>query len=109
MALRLAKERTFRYPVKVQYYDDEGKVKTGTFTGVFRVLKGSEIKEKEDKALVDLILAGVEGLELTDEHGNVLGPDETLAAVRDDTELALACIEAYNEAMGKKSLRKKET
>lgn len=109
MALRLAKERTFRYPVKIQYYDDEGKVKTGTFTGVFRVLKGSEIKEKEDKALVDLILAGVEGLELTDEHGNVLGPDETLAAVRDDTELALACIEAYNEAMGKKSLRKKET
>lgn len=108
MALRLAKERTFRYPVKVQYYDDEGKVKTGTFTGVFRVLKGSEIKEKEDKALIDLILAGVEGLELTDEHGNVLGPDETLAAVRDDTELALACIEAYNEAMGKKSLRKKE-
>ncbi len=107
MALKLAKERTFKYPVKVQYYDEDGKLKTGTFTGIFRVLKGHEITEDSDAKLIDLILAGVAGLTLQDENGNEITGDDLVAAVKDDTELAMACIEAYNDAMGKKSPRKK--
>ena len=106
MALKLAKERIFKYPVEVEVRVDN-KLVTGTFTGVFRALKASDMDD--EKKLIDAILVSVEGLELEDEHGNVLTGDELVEAVKDDTELVAAIIRAYGEAMEKKDRQKSKT
>lgn len=107
MALKLSTERSFKYPVSVEVRVDN-KVVKGSFTGVFRVLKGSDI-ESDEKRLIDAILIGVEGLELEDGAGNRLEGDALLDAVKDDTELAAAVVKAYGEAMEKKAPAKNKT
>ena len=101
MALKLNINRTYRHPVTVRFYNEQGNIQTGTFTGEFKVIKASQLKDDEAR-LIDLVLAGVDGIELTDEHGNALQGEELLSAVKNDTDLANACIEAYNESAEKK-------
>lgn len=101
MALKLNINRTYKHPVVVRYFDEDGKILTGSFTGEFKVLKADDFG-KEDTKLIDLVLRGVSGLELHDEHGNLLQGDDLLQAVKNDTDLASACIEAYNESAEKK-------
>ena len=106
MALKLNIERTYKHPVTVNHFDETGKMQTGSFVGVFRVTKADDYKS-EDKRLIDIILVGVEGLELLDEHGNALVGNDLLDAVRNDTELAMACIDAYNGSVEKKRVKGK--
>ena len=106
MALKLNVNRTFKHPIPVKFFDESGKVVSGSFNGVFNVLKASNFEDKETK-LIDLILVAVDGIELVDEHGNQLVGDDLLQAVKDDSDLASACIEAYNEASEKKRTKPK--
>ena len=101
MALKLNVNRTYKHPVTVRYFDEEGKILTGSFTGEFNVLKTDDFG-KQDAKLIDIVLKGVSGLEMYDEHGNILQGEELLNAVKNDTDLARACIEAYNESAEKK-------
>lgn len=107
MALKLSTERTFKYPVNVEVRVDS-KIVKGSFTGVFRALKGSDI-DGDEKRLIDAILVGVEGLDLEDEAGNRLEGEALLEAVKDDTELVAAIVKAYGEAMEKKDPAKSKT
>ena len=58
----------------------------------------------DDKAtrFIDTVLIGVEGLEIVDDFNNALAGDALLTAVKNDTDLAQACIEAFNAAIEKK-------
>jgi hypothetical protein len=106
MALKLNINRTYKHPVTVRFYNEDGKIQTGTFVGEFAVLK-TEDYQKDGARLIDVILKGVEGLELADEHGNQLTGSELLDAVKNDTDLANACVEAYNESTEKKRAKPK--
>lgn len=106
MALKLNENRTYKYQVQVAYYDEDGKVLNGSFTGVFKVLK-TEDMQKKDVRLIDTILVGVEGIDLQDVHGNSLEGEELLNAVRNDSDFAEACIAAYNDSVEKKRVKKR--
>ena len=106
MALKLNVNRTFKHPVSVKFFDENGKIVTGSFQAVFNTLKASDFDDKETK-LIDLILVSVDGIELTDEHNNQLTGDDLLQAVKNDSDLASACIEAFNEANEKKRTKPK--
>lgn len=106
MALKLNTQRIYRHPVPVSYYDESGKIVTGSFTGTFKVMTKGDMDDK-DARLIDKILIGVDDIELTDEHGNELQGEELLDAVKNDSDLAAACMEAYNGSIEKKRIKKK--
>ncbi len=93
--------RIFPYPVTVYTRDAEGKEVSGTFTAKFRILPSSQ---KPDQKLLERVLVGVSDLELSDEAGTALSESETLKAAKQDPEISLALVTAYNEAIGKKNL-----
>lgn len=109
MALKLNVNRNYKHPVPVKYFSEEGKILSGSFTGTFRVLNSEALeKSKEEEGrFIDLILVGVEGIELEDDNGNILEGDELLAAVKNDVDLANACVEAYEESAQKKRAKPK--
>ena len=106
MALKLNLDRKYKHPVEIKYYNDAGQIQTGTFTGIFRVTKLTDF-EGDDKRLIDLVLLGVEGLELTDEHGNLLEGSALLDAVKNDSDLVGACLDAFTVSVEKKRTKPK--
>lgn len=107
MALKLNINRTYKHPVTVRYFNEAGQIQTANFVGIFNVRKLNDFEEGSDQRFIDLILAGVEGIEMTDEHGNALSGQELFDAVKNDLDLANACVEAYNESNEKKRTKPK--
>jgi hypothetical protein len=101
MALKIGLNRTFKAPVPVNYFDANGNQVAGGFTGVFKALKMTDFDDKTTR-FVDTVLVGVEGIELVDDFNNALTNDALLDAVKNDTDLAGACVEAFNAAIEKK-------
>jgi predicted oxidoreductase len=101
MALKINQNRTFKAPVNVNYFDTNGNQISGNFMGVFRVLKMTDFDNKETK-FIDTVLVGVEGIDMSDDFGNAITGDALLVAVKNDTDLASACVEAFNAAIEKK-------
>jgi len=105
MAYEINQNRVFKAPVTVHTIDANGKDATGKFSALFRNLKQSDI-EKEER-LLDLVLVEVVDLVIKDDDGNVLEGQELISVVKDDLELAGACVDAFNAAMEKKAQKRK--
>lgn len=95
--------RTYRQPVSVVVYDEQGKEQTGKFTAVFKVLPHSD--ELEGK-LLDHVLMGVEGIEVAGENGEALTGAALLAAVKADPSASVALVAAYQDSVIKKNRAK---
>lgn len=102
MAFVLNTERTYKHPVKVVVYDEQGKEQTGTFTATFKVLPHDENREGK---LLDYVLVDVEGIQVPGADGKPLTGDALLDAVKRDPAASVALVAAYNESITKKNLR----
>lgn len=101
---KLNTKRTYNYPVSVNIFDGE-KEQTGKFTAVFKVAPTSALldPENEGKRLLDIVLVGVEGVEVAGEDGKPLQGEELLTALKDDPATANAIVAAYQESITKKN------
>lgn len=99
--LQLKVNRTFKHPVKVAYYDEDGKLQKDEFIGVFKMPTNDNI---EGKMVIDQLIS-VENLNMIDDNGEALKGDELLDAVRNDSDIADAVYFAWREAMEKKTLK----
>jgi hypothetical protein len=102
MAMKINQNRTFKAPVTVNYYDNDGNLVTGGFTGTFNTLKATDFNDSQTK-FIDLILVDVEGVDMSDDFNNLITGDALVAAVKNDTDLGNACINAFNDAIEKKA------
>lgn len=92
--------RTYPCPVSVTVVGEDGTDVTGKFTAVFKVLP----RQKDVPAnLLDHILVGLEGIELTGEDGAVLAGDAALDAAKTDPAVSMALLTAYTESVLKKN------
>jgi hypothetical protein len=103
--LKLNTSRSYPYPVTVHFFDEQGKPQQGTFKAQFKVVAADRLRDEEnaDKRLLDLVLSGVEELELNDADGQRLTGEALLEAVKNDPCLSLATVNAYNESIVKKN------
>lgn len=92
--------RTYRQPVSVVVYDEQGKEQTGKFTAVFKVLPHSDDLEGK---LLDHVLVGVEGIEVAGENGEALTGAALLDAVKADPSASAALVAAYQDSVIKKN------
>lgn len=101
---KLNTQRSYQYPVSVVIFDGE-KEHTGKFTATFKVLPNSQIRDPEnaDKKLLDLVLVGVDGIEVPGEDGRPLQGDALLQALKDDPAVSVALVAAYQESITKKN------
>ncbi len=101
---KLNTQRSYQYPVSVVIFDGE-KEQTGKFTATFKVLPNSQIRDPEnaDKKLLDLVLVGVDGIEVAGEDGRPLQGDALLQALKDDPAVSVALVAAYQESITKKN------
>lgn len=101
---KLNTQRTYKYPVSVTIFDRDQE-QTGTFTAVYKVVPNSVLKDPEnaDKRLLDLVLVGVEGVEVDGEDGKPLQGDALLQALKDDPATSVALVNAYQESITKKN------
>ena len=101
---KLNKSRCYQYPVSVTIFDGE-KEHTGKFTATFKVLPNSALRDPEntDKTLLDLVLVGVEGVEVPGEDGKPLQGDALVQALKDDPSVSVAMVSAYQESITKKN------
>jgi hypothetical protein len=106
MALEINQNRVFKAPVTVFMIGEDGKEKTGKFSAMFKSLKVSDFENK-DVSLLDLVLVDVADLVVLDDEGNALQGQELVDAVKDDSDLASACVDAFNLAMEKKAQKRK--
>ena len=106
MALKLNTTRTFKQTVNLRFLDEEGKIKTGTFTATFRnlLLKKEEVESQE--SLLDRVLVSIHGLELEDENGNILEGEDLITVAKMDMDIAEALVEAFNAAIEKKRVKR---
>lgn len=95
--------RTFPCPVTVNIVDENGKDQTGKFTATFKVLPRQDNPPAD---LLEQVLVGLDGIELSDENGTVLEGHEALGAAIADPSISIALIDAYSEAVLKKNRRK---
>lgn len=95
--------RTYPYPVAVTIIDDQGKDQVGNFTAIFKVMPFQ--KERSD-SLLDQVLVGLDGIELSDADGNVLEGEAMLSAAKNDPSISMALVNTYNESVIKKNLPK---
>lgn len=105
MAYEINQNRVFKAPVTVHTIDANGKDSTGKFSAMFKNLKVSDFDRQEK--LLDLVLVDVVDLIIKDDDGNVLTGQELIDVVKDDTDLASACVDAFNSAMEKKAQKRK--
>lgn len=101
MALKLNVNRTTRVTVAIAVETENGEDQVETFTANCNVLKIDQSAGNHEDRLIDVLLVGVEGLEMVDPKGKILTKPKTLAAVKNDSELAAAIISAWrlgNEA-----------
>jgi len=101
---KLNTQRSYQYPVTVNIFDGE-KEQTGKFTATFKVLPNSSLRDpdKADKSLLDLVLIGVEGVEIAGADGQPLQGDDLLQALKDDPATSVALVAAYQESITKKN------
>lgn len=101
---KLNKSRCYQYPVSVTIFDGE-KEHTGKFTATFKVLPNSALRDPEnsDKTLLDLVLVGVEGVEVPGDDGNPLQGEALVQALKDDPSASTAMVAAYQESVTKKN------
>jgi len=97
---KLNTQRTYRQPVKVVIYDEQGKEQTGQFTALFKVLPQSGDVEGN---LLDHVLKGVEDIEVPGEDGAPLQGEALLDAVKKDPSTATALVAAYQDSILKKN------
>lgn len=101
---KLNLSRTFRYPVSVVIFDGDKEV-TGQFTAEFKVASATDLKhpENENKRLLDIVLVGVDGVEVSGADGKPLQGDELLTALKADPSVSTALVNAYQESITKKN------
>ena len=99
---KLDTRRTYKHPVTVHFYDDDGAEQSGTFTATFKVLPLGTLDNEE--RILDHVLVAVEDFTLIGEDDKELGGDELLDAVKSDPAVSLALITAYNDSIVKKNL-----
>lgn len=104
--LKLNPNRTYRYPVTVTLYDEQGKEQPGRFTATFRVLPHSQMERPDlaDQKLLDLVLVSVEDVEVPGPDGHPLAGDALMGALKDDPSVSTALVNAYQESVVKKNL-----
>lgn len=101
---RLNRERTYKYPVVVTLYDADGNEQKGRFTATFRILPIRVMREDlADRALLDQVLMGVDGIEMPGEDGQPLSGQALLEALKDDPATATALAGAYVTSAIKKN------
>lgn len=101
---KLNTSRTYKYPVNVVFYDEDGREQSGKFTALFRVIPNSELREmRGDEMVLTRALVGVEGLEIAGEDGQPLTGKDLLDAVMDDPRTNAATLAAYLESVAKKN------
>ena len=96
--------RTYKQAITLSLLDEHGKEQTGSFKAIFRILPTSKLI-KSKKSLLDEVLVSVEDIRLLDDKNKPLEGDDLLVGVKDDRDLAVALIEAYNESITKKMPR----
>lgn len=101
---KLNPTRTFTYPVAVTVFDGDKEI-SGNFTGEFRVVPNTELMspENKDKRLLDLVLVGVDGIEVPGDDGKPLQGEALLDALKADPAVSTALINAYQESITKKN------
>ncbi len=102
--LTINQTRTYKHPVTVSFYDDEGNEKSGTFNAVFKILPTNKITEFKG-SLLDAVLVSVSDLAMNDCDGKPLADSEILTAVKLDPQVSIAIVSTYNESIVKKNLR----
>jgi hypothetical protein len=100
---KLNTERTYKYPVTVVVYDEQGAEQSGTFTATFKTLPHDE---KREGRLLDHVLVAVEGIEVGGADGEPLSGAALLDALKKDPAASTAMVAAYNESIVKKNLSK---
>ncbi|MGO2241134.1 MAG: hypothetical protein ACTH5D_05185 [Halomonas sp.] len=96
--------RSYKYPVALTVYDENGKENTGKFKATFKVKPQDELRDMPaDTLLLDEVLKGVEDIVLTDDEGNELKGDDLLKAAKNDPAISTALITAYQESISKKN------
>tara|TARA_R110002049_G_scaffold190570_2_gene359259 strand:+ start:23842 stop:24165 length:324 start_codon:yes stop_codon:yes gene_type:complete len=96
--------RTYKYPVALTVYDENGKENSGKFKATFKVKSQDELRNMPaDTLLLDEVLKDVEGICLTDEEGKTLEGEDLLKAAKNDPAISTALISAYNESNSKKN------
>lgn len=92
--------RTYPYPVAVTIIDEHGKEQTGNFTAIFKILPRQESLPTN---LLDQVLVGLDGIELSDADGNVLEGEAALTAAKLDPAIGMALLNTYTESVLKKN------
>ncbi|TVU88313.1 hypothetical protein [Vreelandella titanicae] len=96
--------RTYKYPVSLTVYDENGKENSGKFKATFKVKPQDELRNMPaDTLLLDEVLKGVEDICLTDDDGKTLEGDDLLSAAKNDPAISTALISAYQESVSKKN------
>lgn len=95
--------RTYKQPVTVTTYDENGREQTGKFTATFKVLPHDQARESGDARLLDLVLMDVEDVQVADESGQPLTGDALLDALKNDPAASSALIASYNDSIVKKN------
>lgn len=107
---KLNPTRTYKYPVTMVIYDEQGKEHEGKFQAMFKVLSNATLRnpspEVADRPLLDLVLVGAEGIEVDGPDGKPLTGEALCAALKDDPAAAAALVSAYSESITKKSQRR---
>tara|TARA_R110001606_G_scaffold212691_1_gene360446 strand:- start:8302 stop:8625 length:324 start_codon:yes stop_codon:yes gene_type:complete len=102
---KLNTSRTFKQPVNLTIVDENGKDQKGSFTATFKILPHNESADMpDDIKLLDRVLMGVEGIEVTGEDGQPLAGDELLSALKNDPSATVAMASAYQRSIVKKNL-----
>lgn len=96
--------RTYKFPVALTVYDENGKENSGKFKAVFKVKPQNELRDMPaDTLLLDEVLKGVEDIVLTNDEGKALEGDDLLQAAKNDPAISTALITAYQESISKKN------
>jgi hypothetical protein len=103
--LKLNTTRSYPFPVTVHYYDENGRAQQGKFNAQFKVVPADQLQDDEnaDKRLLDIVLLGVDKLELVDVDNNVLEGDALLDACKNDPSISTALVNAYHASIAKKN------
>ncbi|WP_164084941.1 hypothetical protein [Pseudazoarcus pumilus] len=99
---KLNRNRTYRYPVTVVVHEGEKEHK-GQFHATFRAAGSDELRDRGEERLLDVVLVGVEGIEIDGEDGAPLAGADLLEAVKADPAVSAALIAAYHDSIVKKN------
>lgn len=107
--LKLCIDGIVPMPVPLEYLDEEGKTRRGSFTARVRDLSQSELDRaaEDGRRMIDLVLHGVSDLALTRTDGSAIPEGELLDAVRDSSQLSAAVLSAYAENFLRKTPRRR--